>query len=156
MILEKEVAAPVQGAADFKAERKRKPEQYNINDADRLAEMALSVAPGGELHEFLPERPDWYRRIGAELHAQLAARAASSNAYPSAPGYQLHPRDRDRLNFLHQLALARKRGAAIGPAYPARSEHGSLTDARQALHTAFKEILADTVAYNAAISRMAA
>lgn len=156
MILEKEVAAPCTGAADFKVERKRKPEQCNTNDADRLAEMALSVAPGGELYEFLPELPEWYRRIGAELHAQLAARAASSNAYPSAPGHQLHPRDRDRLKLVHQLALARKRGAEIGPAYPVLTQHGSLTDARHALHAAFKDILADTLAYNAATSRMAA
>jgi hypothetical protein len=154
---EKEAAAQAgTGAADLKAKPYQKPRHDNTNDPDYLVKTALHLARGGELHEFLPKRPEWYRRVGGELHRYLAARAVRAKADPSAEWPELHPLDRERLKLVHQLALARKRGVEIGPAYAAPSQHGSLNDARRALHAAFTEILADTLAYHSATSRIAA
>jgi hypothetical protein len=157
MTTEKEEATPTGiGAAHFKeANQKTKPPKYITKDTDQLAEMALAVAPGGELHAFLPERPDWYRLVGAKAHRHLAAKLALIRTDPAPVRHGLHPRDLERLKFVHRLASARRRGAEIGPAYAGPTQ-GSVEEARAALSAAFDQILTDTLAYHAAAVRLAA
>jgi hypothetical protein len=157
MTTEKEEAAPTGiEAAHFKeANQKTKPSDYITKDADQLADMALAVASGGELYAFLPERPEWYRLVGANVHGHLAAKRALIKTDPTPARHGLHPRDLERLKFVHRLASARRRGAQIGPAYAGPTQ-GSVEEARAALSAAFDQILSDTLAYHAATIRLAA
>ena len=157
MTTEKEEAAPTGiEAAHFKeANQKTKPPEYITKDADQIAEMAIAVAPGGELHAFLPERPDWYQLVGAKVHRHLVAKRALIKTDPAPARHGLHPRDLERLKFVHRFALARRRGAEIGPAYAGPTQ-SSVEEARAALSAAFDQILADTLAYHAAAVRLAA
>jgi hypothetical protein len=141
---EKEAAAQgPTGAAEQDTDGKSQPAHHTKNSAERLLEMAVAVMHGGELREFVPAEPAWYRRIGAELFGLLIERREPD------------PRRRRQLELVYGVARARRDGAAMGPTYP-RPTHESLMEARTALDTACDAILAKTLEYHAAVGRKAA
>ncbi|MBV9018107.1 MAG: hypothetical protein JO058_20860 [Alphaproteobacteria bacterium] len=116
--------------------------------------MALAVMPGGDLHPFLPKQPRWYSRIGGKVLQHVAEQRLNAELY-GRQFLPLHSLDRQRLEFMHQLALGRRRGAETGPVY-AEPAYASLEQARCALGALFDNIAAETLAYHAGSRRMAA
>ena len=152
---QKEAAAQAgTGAAGTGSKQNEQHKQFTTDPRDHFVKMALAVARDGELHEFLPKQPQWYRRIGGRALTYLAAQRVAAKMDTSAP-VELYSLDRHRLEFVHRLALARRRGAEIGPAYPGVT-HGSLPEARGALSVAFDDIVAETHTFHATNHRMAA
>ena len=141
---EKEVAAPTgTGAADLKQSGKSKQSHRTTNAAESLLEKAAAVARDGELREFVPGDPAWYRRIGGDVFGTLTVVR------------DLDPHRRRRVEFVYRLASARRAGVEIGPFYQGPT-HRSVEQARAALQAAFEEILVGTLDYHAATMRLAA
>ena len=111
--------------------------------------------PSGELFEFLPEHPGWCCRIGDQADRFIDERRIYARIGLSAGPIKLPSLDRKRLEFVYQLAGCRRRGAEIGPVYPAAT-HASTDEARKALADAFDDVLADTLGYHTTTTRMAA
>ena len=130
-------------AADGKSDGKCEPEQHTKNRVERLLEMALAVSRDGELRQFVPAEPAWYRRIGHDLFGALLE------------GREPDPQRRRQLELVYAVARARREGAAIAPIYPGPT-HGSLEEARGALHDAMQDVLDATLEYHAALVPKAA
>jgi hypothetical protein len=139
---EEEAAAQAETrAAGLKAESRDKQQQYNTERAERLAKMAAAVARGGELYFLLPRKPAWYRRIGEQAMVRRA---------DDLPAITQH-----RLEFAYSLALARRRGLDIHPAYPGPT-YRSIAEARTALRAAMEQVRAVTLACHTEANRIAA
>jgi hypothetical protein len=141
---EKEAAAPAAtGAAELETSGKFQQPHHTKNRAEQLLEMAGAIMRDGELREFVPTEPAWYRRIGPDVFALLIE------------GREPDPRRRRQLEFVHDLARRRREGTATAPVY-AGPTHASLAEARTALNAACEAILAKTLEYHEAVSRKAA
>ena len=127
----------------------------STDDADRLLKKAAAVRPGGELFEFLPEQPAWYRRMGDQVHRFIADQQLYVRIGLNTTLIELPSLDRKRLEFVCRLAEGRRRGAEIGAAYPPPT-HASIDDARKSLADAFDDVFADTLAYCTSTTLMAA
>jgi len=130
--------------------------QQHLTTSERndLSKKLRAIAPGGELYEFLPEQPSWYRRLGEDLERDLISKRLAVIS-GKAQKEDLRPRDRDRLNFVHELAQIRRHGAKIGAAYRGPT-HQSINEAREALSVAFDQVLRDMLDYNANAMPMSA
>src|SRR3954467_5615746 len=115
---EKEAAALAgTKAADRGSQQNQNHDEYNTTDPDKLALIALAVGRGGELSQFVPATPEWHRRVGSLVYRHLAARRGQTECRNDAtrPGHGLEALDLERLRLVYRLALARRRGAEVGP-----------------------------------------
>jgi hypothetical protein len=152
----KEAAAPAgTRAADEGKGNDENGKHNSTNDADSLLKKALSVMPGGDLYEFLPKEPSWYRSIGYQVHRWFRLQQVQRAICRSSTPAEMPARDRKRLEFVYQLAERRRLGGQIGPAYPPRT-HTSIEEGRTALADGFTNVLAETLAYYNSITRKAA